>query len=143
MYSAATPIIIGLAVAWLIQYALAYWQMRRFYRRVGELRQLGTVSIGMEGSAWRRRQYAVLVVDPDKRIVHAEQFSGWTVAANLRPVQGLEGYTLEQLGDDAVELPISQNRKLVLAFRNAAQHILAAEERIRAKQQEAAAVSGT
>lgn len=130
--AAATTLIVGLAVAWFVQYVLSFWQMRRFYGRIAELRKLGTVSIGMEGSAWKRRQYAVLVVDREKRIVRAEQLSGWTVLAALRPIRGLEGRGLAELNDDSVELPISGQRKLLLACRNAAKHIYEAEERARA-----------
>lgn len=142
MNSVATLIMVGLAGAWLIQYGLSYWQMRRFYGRIAQLRKLGTVSIGMEGSAWKRRQYAVLVVDDDQRIVHVEQLSGWTVLANLKPVKGLEGCTLDELADDGAQLPIVLNRKLLLALRNAASHIKAAEEHAAAKRQEASAETG-
>ncbi len=138
----ATLIILGLAGAWLIQYGLSYWQMRRFYGRIAELRRLGTVSVGMAGSAWKRRQYAVLVVDRQGRIVRAEELSGWTVLANLKPVEGLEGCTLDELADDAVQLPIALNRKLLLALRNAASHIKAAEERAAARCEEAGAETG-
>ena len=121
MDTTATLIIVGLAVAWAIQYALAFWQMRRFYKRVAELRRDGKVSIGMAGSAWRRRQYAVLVVDASQRIVHVEQLSGWTILATLKPVRGLDGRPLSALYDDELELPVSH--KLLLALRNAATYI--------------------
>lgn len=137
MISTATALIVGLAIAWFIQYMLTLWQMRRFYGRISELRKLGAVSVGMQGSAWRLRQYAVLVVDKDKCITHVEELSGWTVLACLKPVEGLEGYTLDELCDDSVELPVSNNRKLLLALRNAAQHIQDADKRSKAQRQEA------
>lgn len=137
MDSTATLIIGGLVVMWLLQLGLSYWQMRRFYRRVAELRRRGTVSIGMHGSMWRGRQYAVLVADEQERIVHAEQLSGWTVLANLKPVAGVAGRTLEELFDDEAQWPVKP--KLRLALRNAAQHIRTAKERAAAKKAEAAA----
>jgi DNA-binding transcriptional regulator of glucitol operon len=121
-------VFIALALAWCLQLYLSFFQMRRFYGRVSELRRTynGVTSIGMEGSAWKRRQYAVIVVDKDKRILAVEQLSGWTILAKLQPVKGLEGLTFEDLFDEARNLPV--NRKLLLAMRDAAQHILKAEE---------------
>ena len=128
----ATLIVLSLAVAWFIQYCLAFFQLRRFYRRVSELRRTGIVSIGMEGSAWRRRVYAVLVIDKDHQIKHVEQLSGWTFLATLQPLPGLEGHPMSDLFDDSLALPV--NRKQLLALRNAAGYILDAEERKKEKQ---------
>jgi DNA-binding transcriptional regulator of glucitol operon len=129
--SAATLIILFLAGAWFIQYISAFFQLRRFYRRIAELRRQGKVWIGMEGSAWKGRQYAVLVVDKDKHIVHVEQLSGWTVLASLKPVYGLEGRPISDLMDDTIEFPVS--KKLLLALRNAVKHIQEAEKRAEVK----------
>lgn len=122
----ATTIILSLAAAWLIQYFMSYWQLRRFYRRIGQLRREGNlVSVGVSGSAWRLRQYAVLAVDPSTlRVVCAEQLSGWTVFATLKPIRGLEGWLVQDLIDDKAALPPSIGRKLADAVRNAAQHVL-------------------
>lgn len=129
-------IFIALAIAWFLQLYMSNHQMRKFYGRVSELRRThnGITSIGMEGSAWKRRQYAVLVVDKGKRILAIEQLSGWTVLAKLQPVQGLEGITFTELFDDTVALPV--HNKLLLAMRNAAQHILDAEKEEKEKLQE-------
>lgn len=139
MASTSALLIIGLAVAWLLQLGLSYWQMRRFYQRLAVLRREGRVSIGLAGSAWRRKQYGVLVVDAQERIVRAEQLSGWTIFATLQPVPGLEGLSLEDLDDDERMSAIVPNRKLLLALRNAAQFIRDAAERARARQAEAEA----
>lgn len=127
MYQSATTIILALAVAWFIQYALAFLQMRRYYKRIAELRRLGTVSTGKAGSSWRGRQYAVLVVDANHRIVHVEQLSGWTVFAALKPVKGLDGRPLSDLDNDELDLPISD--KLLLALRDAGSYIKDAQKR--------------
>jgi DNA-binding transcriptional regulator of glucitol operon len=117
----ATFIIIGLALAWGIQYVLAFFQMRRYYKRIAELRRLGKVATGVAGSSWRRRQYAVLVVDANDRIVHVEELSGWTVFAVLKPVKGLDGRPLSDLDDETLQLPVSE--KLLVALRNAASYL--------------------
>lgn len=117
----------GLALMWFVQLGLAYWQMRRFYKRINALRkQAKYVSIGLEGSAWRGRQYAVLAVNDTGHIVRAEQLSGWTVLAGLRPIEGLAGYNLHAVLDDEVTLPVKP--KLRAALKNAAQHILNAQK---------------
>lgn len=121
MNQTATLIIIGLALAWGIQYVLAFFQMKRYYKRIAELRKKGKVSTGVAGSSWRRRQYAVLVVDANYRIVHVEELSGWTVFAALKPVKGLDGRPLSDLEDETLELPVSG--KLLLALRNAASYL--------------------
>jgi DNA-binding transcriptional regulator of glucitol operon len=124
-------IIIVLVLAWVIQYLLSFWQLRRFYKRIHELRRYGSVWIGKEGSAWKGRQYAVLVVNKEKVITKVEQFSGWTVLATLKPVSGLEGRPICDLLDDSIELPVS--RKMRLALRNAVKYIQETEERAAAK----------
>lgn len=121
MDQTATLIILGLALAWGIQYALAFYQLRRYHRRVAALRRSGVVATGVAGSSWRRRQYAVLVVDANNRIVHVEELSGWTVFAALRPVKGLDGRPMSDLDDETLNLPVSD--KLLLALRNAASYI--------------------
>ncbi|MEW6504812.1 MAG: transcriptional regulator GutM [Chloroflexota bacterium] len=122
----ATMIILGLAGAWLLQLFLSYFQLRRFYGRVSQLRKTGNlVSIGVAGSAWKRRQYAILVVDPQTDVIRqCEQLSGWTVLASLKPLHGLEGMTLEDLLDEEKPLPKHINCKLALALRDAAKHIV-------------------
>jgi DNA-binding transcriptional regulator of glucitol operon len=122
----ATMIILGLAGAWLLQLFLSYFQLRRFYGRVSQLRKTGNlVSIGVSGSAWKRRQYAILVVDPQTDVIRqCEQLSGWTVLASLKPLHGLEGMTLQDLLDEEKPLPKHIKQKLALALRDAAKHIV-------------------
>lgn len=126
----ATFIVIGLALAWGIQYVFAFFQMRRYYGRIAELRRKGKVSTGVAGSSWRRRQYAVLVVDANDRIVHVEELSGWTVFAALKPVRGLDGRPLSDLDDESLKLPVSD--KLLLALRNAASYFKEAANKAQA-----------
>lgn len=123
MFSTTTVIVLMLAVMWALQYALSFWQMRRYYKRLAELRREGTVWVGMSGSAWRRRQYVALVVNQEQRIVRVEQLSGWTVMAALKPVAGLDGRPVSDLTDETLKLPVSN--KLLLALRDAVKHMQA------------------
>lgn len=135
-------VIIALVIGWSLQYVLSFWQMRRYYQELARLRKKGIVSIGMAGSAWRRRQYGVLVVDKQdhERIVCVEQLSGWTVMATLKPVPGFEGRSVSDLMDDRVSFPVSP--KLLLALRDAVKHLREASKRSEAKAQAEDAGSG-
>lgn len=125
-------IILALAVGWIVQYVFTYFQLKRFYHRLNNLKRLGTVSVGKEGTVWRKRVYAVLVVDENKQIKRVEQLSGWTTFASLSYLPGLEGYHLEDLFDDTLTFPGTQ--KQLLALQNAAKYILAEEQRKQEKQ---------
>lgn len=116
-----STLIIGFVIAWIIQFAMTFLQMRRFNKRLTELRRLGTTAVGMSGSMYKRRTYGVLVINKDEKILHAEQFSGWTVFASLKPVKELEGLTTKDIMDESMELPVS--KKTRNAFQNAVQQI--------------------
>jgi DNA-binding transcriptional regulator of glucitol operon len=118
------PIFLILGVLWLIQFGLAYRQMRHFYQRMITLRQSGLTAIGLAGNRYKGRAYAVLTIDEDDRIIYAEQFSGWTVFAQLKPMPQLIGMPLQELLNNEASLPIS--KKLRPAFGNAARDLQAA-----------------
>ena len=102
MDSGTVTVLVALVVAWAVQIALSSHQMRRYHRRSQQLRRLGThMATGVAGTMYRRKVYACLVVDAggDRRqVVAAEQLSGWTVAARLRPVPQLVGLDLDLVG---------------------------------------------
>ena len=120
-------ILLGLIVFWFAQYIGAYWQMRRFYRRMTELRKGGLTAVGLNGDRYKGRAYAVLTIDENDRIVHAEQFSGWTVFARLQPVPNMEGLNLDDVLTNDIRLPVS--KKLQTAFANAARDLREAREK--------------
>jgi DNA-binding transcriptional regulator of glucitol operon len=86
-----------IGVAWVLQLVLSLRQMRRFYRRVSELKRLGRTSIGVGGGTDRGRAYAVVVADPSGRVLTAEVMSGISVFARLRPLPELKGWNLPAL----------------------------------------------
>jgi len=126
---AKSPGILFLTLAGLriIQFGLAYWQMRRFYQRMSTLRKSGLTAVGLSGNRYKGRLYVVLTVDEDDRVIHAEQFSGWTVFAQLRPVPELTGLSLQELLTNESSLPVS--KKLRNAFGNAARDLQAARNK--------------
>lgn len=115
-----TFIIVILALAWVMQLALSSWQMKRYFQRLREMRREGTVSVGMAGSAWRRRIYAMLAVNARRQVVRAEVLEGWTVFAKPRPVPVLVGATIEQILDGEVA---GLSSKQLAAFQQAAQFV--------------------
>ncbi|MBL8045216.1 MAG: hypothetical protein JNL09_01675 [Anaerolineales bacterium] len=135
----ATFVVLALALAWLVQLGLSYWQMKRFYGRISQLRKSGKLAIGLEGGLYKGRQYGVLVVDEQENVVRAEQLSGLTIFSQLKSVSPLVGLKMNRLFEDekalAEELKIS--KKQVLAFRNAAQYLRDAEARAEKKNRQA------
>jgi len=77
----------------------------------------------MDGSVYRRRVYVVLVADDDDKVIHAEQLSGWTVFAHLRPTEPIIGRSLSEIVNGQIE---SVSPKIERAFQQAAADILTA-----------------
>ncbi len=117
-----STIIIAFVIAWIIQFAMTYLQMQRFNKRLKELRKGGKITAtGMSGSMYKRRAYGILVIDENEKVLHAEQFSGYTIFASLKPVKELEGLTIHDVMDESIVLPIS--KKIRNAFQNAVAEI--------------------
>lgn len=111
-----------LGFVWLLQLMLSLLQTRRFYRRFSELRQGSYASaIGMAGTTWKRKEYAILVVDSDHRVMRAQRLGGITVFATPKPLPALEGVALDRFsGAEAVD---GVSAKTWAALQNAAQYI--------------------
>ena len=118
----ASTIVVSLIVMWILQFALTYWQMKRFVGRLKELRKDGMTAVGMSGGRYQGRAYGVITVDAEHRILHAEKFGGWTVFSRLRQVPELVGMTLDEVLDESRQLPVS--KKLQAAFRRAATDLI-------------------
>lgn len=127
MSTTATIIVLGLGFMWLLQFVLTFWQLRRYNQRLSELRKLGTVWVGLNGTAWKGRVYALVVVNKQNHIVCVEKFAGKTIFAVPKPVPGFEGRPISDLTDDSIELPVSE--KMLQALRNAVQHMQDHEKR--------------
>lgn len=118
----AAGFIVLLAVAWTSQLILSFFQAKRFYSRLSQLRRQGKrTSIGLAGSNWRTKAYGVLVVDEKNQIVCAEKLTGWTVFAGLQPVKPLIGLPLEALSGERIQ---GISKKSWLAFQKAAEQLV-------------------
>lgn len=118
-------VIIALALGLAFQLLLTGWQTKSFYARLKEIRKDGLTSVGMEGGIWSGRTYAVLVVDDERKVLHAEKMSGMTIFSKLKPVPVLEGLAAVDILDETRTFPI--NKKLLKAFRNAAKEFFKEE----------------
>ncbi len=119
-------VIIALAIGLALQLFFTGWQTKRFYSRLKVIRRDGLTSIGMEGGIWSGRRFAVLVVDDQLNILHAEKMSGMTIFSILRPVPELVGFNVEDLLDETRNF--STNNRIMKAFRNAAKELLKQED---------------
>lgn len=111
-------IFLVIAVLWVAQFALAWWQLRRFHSRIAQLRTVGRTAVGLKGNRFSGRTYGVLAVDDDGIIQSAEAFDGWTVFSQLRPVAGLKGQPIQVLR--VVEAPPGMRRARWEALQHAA-----------------------
>ena len=123
----AVWLVVVLAGVWALQLVLSLFQSKRFHRKVFQLRKQGDkASVGMAGSNWKRKVYAVLVVDQERQTVHAYKLAGFTVFADLEPVQELIKLPLERFEQD--EPPAGVSRKVWTAFQHAAGFVRSADE---------------
>lgn len=133
-------LILLVVLAWIGQLALSLLQTRRFYRRVAQLRRGSYASaVGLAGSNWKRKVYALLVVDQALTITSAQRLSGFTVFASLRPVAALEGLPLSRIEEDTPVAGIS--KKQWSAFQNAAGYIRSHQDSHESGEDEAGAVA--
>lgn len=92
-------IVAALAGLWGIQVFLSTLQMRRFHKRSQQLRRQGAhMAVGVAGNMYKRKVYVVVVVDTAGRVTAAEQLSGFTILASLRPIPGMEGRDVWEIG---------------------------------------------
>jgi DNA-binding transcriptional regulator of glucitol operon len=138
--SSAIVLFILLGLMWLLQLYLTYRQTQRFYGRVRKLRKLGMLAVGVAGGMYRGRVYAVMVVNPETRIItHAEKMSGWTVFAGLKQIKGGTGHLLDDFLDGKVHIAVGQ--KALEALKNAGNDIRRALDQQAAAEQDSAEAS--
>jgi len=132
-------LVLALAAVWALQLVLSLYQSKRFHRKVFELRKQGDkASVGMTGTNWKRKVYAVVVVDENRETIHAYKLDGFTVFANLEPVPELVGIPLSRFEQDQ---PVSGvTRKVWTAFQNAAGYIRDADEQAAKPESDSAVV---
>lgn len=115
-------VLILLGLAWLSQFFFSWLQIRRFYKRLREIRRsVPLTAVGVSGNTWTRKIYAVVAVDNKGIIRHAEHISGFSVFANLRQVQAVIGKPMDILWEEEPYAGVKP--KLWDAMLNAAEYI--------------------
>lgn len=123
-------IFIGIAVVYGLQLFLTAWQAKRFYKRLRELRKDGLAVIGNGGGKWAGRAFAVLIINPDEKIVHAEVMSGMTVFEKLKPVPALINQSVREISEISIA---GLKKKENEAFQSAAQEYLKKAETLKSE----------
>ncbi|MBB6451112.1 DNA-binding transcriptional regulator of glucitol operon [Geomicrobium halophilum] len=116
-----TLIFIGLAlgIAFLIQSALGFWQIKNFNQRYAVMRSEGKVAIGRSRGLFRSGVVLLLSVDNSAKIIRAEKMQGLTIFARFKPVYHLENQYLLKTEED-VERKLDRFSKKAL---NDARHV--------------------
>lgn len=92
-------IVVALFVVWSIQIFLSNQQMSRFNKRTMKLRRQGSqMAIGLAGNMYRRKVYVAVVIDDGGKVVAAEALSGFTVLAKAKPIVGMKGLDVWEIG---------------------------------------------
>ena len=92
-------IVVALFLVWSVQIFLSNQQMNRFNKRTMQLRRQGSLmAIGVAGNMYRRKVYVAVVIDDDGKVVAAESLSGFTVLATAKPIPGVQGLDLWEIG---------------------------------------------
>lgn len=95
-------IVVALFLVWSVQIFLSNQQMNRFNKRTMQLRRQGSLmAIGVAGNMYKRKVYVAVVIDDDGKVVAAESLSGFTVLATAKPIQGIQGLDLWEIGRGA------------------------------------------
>jgi DNA-binding transcriptional regulator of glucitol operon len=102
--------------------------MQRFHKTSQQWRREGSqMAIGVSGTTYRRKIYAVVVVDDDWKVVKAGALSGWTIASTVDEVDELVGMDLDDIGRG--DPPEGVNPKAWAALDHAASFIRTKRDR--------------
>jgi DNA-binding transcriptional regulator of glucitol operon len=102
------PILIALGLAYLLQTALAFSQMRSFTAAYRILRRQGLVAIGTKKGLFRSGAIVMHCVDDAGDIIDSKKISGVTVFAKFQTLPGFVGKNIRSISaDDCRHMPRS------------------------------------
>ena len=116
-------LIVALAISYLAQVGLSFYQMKDFALTYGALRRRGKVAIGKRKAALSAGSIALFLLADDGTIVEARAMSGLTVLARFKPLEGYAGAHIRGVAEAPNRLP----RGLRLAVLNARDNWLAVQ----------------
>ena len=92
-------LIVALAISYLAQVGLSFFQMKDFATSYGSLRRRGKVAIGKRKGALSAGSIALFLIDGDGIVTEARAMSGLTVLARFKPLAGFDGMHVGELAD--------------------------------------------
>jgi glucitol operon activator protein len=112
-------LLLAVVGGWVVQLWFTYRQSTAFMADVRQLRQHGTVSIGIGGKRYRGGRAYVAMAVQDGVVTKALTLYGWTTFARAKDLPALAGWKVNQIkGDREIPGLSSQQR---LAARQAAE----------------------
>ena len=85
------PFVIMIGIAFLLQGALSFLQMRHFTNAFLELRRKGKVACGRKSGGFRAGAIVMFGIDDDGIIREARKLEGTTAFAKVKTMEGFEG----------------------------------------------------
>ncbi|WP_232696648.1 transcriptional regulator GutM [Brevibacillus daliensis] len=95
-------IIVIVALAWLIQGFLGFYQVKNFNHHYMLLRRNGRVAIGRQRGWFRSGTVVMLALDSGNKITKALRMQGVTVFSRMRPLDGLVGLNLSKIKEEDI-----------------------------------------
>lgn len=92
-------LIVALAISYLAQVGLSFFQMKDFATNYGSLRRRGKVAIGKRKGAVSAGSIALFLIDGDGLVIEARAMSGLTVLARFKSLAGFDGIHIGQIAD--------------------------------------------
>ncbi|HHX24649.1 MAG: transcriptional regulator GutM [Tepidanaerobacteraceae bacterium] len=86
-----------LAVAWILQGVLTYFQIKNFQAKLAEFRKYSRLGVGTVKGRFSKGTIVILGVDDKDTIVDAQIMSGITVFARLRPFCKLKSKKIREI----------------------------------------------
>ncbi|WP_054712054.1 transcriptional regulator GutM [Bacillus sp. JCM 19041] len=105
--------VICLAVGFLLQSVLGFWQIKNFNERYREMREEGQVAIGRSKGIVRTGVILMLLMDRKGNIIRAERMQGMTIFARFKEVPTLAQQPLFYI-DQPVEAHLDRFTKKAL-----------------------------
>ncbi|MBT2572929.1 transcriptional regulator GutM [Bacillus sp. ISL-51] len=112
-----------IALAWLLQSAFGFLQIRHFNQEYAKLRKLGRVVIGKRTARVQAGTVVMFAIDGKNRITAAKKMQGLTVFSRIRQLEGFNGKYFPALTEEDIS---TADRLTQIAIRDAlnSYHIL-------------------
>lgn len=107
-------LIIGLGIAYVIQFLLTMLQIKNFNKNFAVLRKMGRVAIGKKKGGLKAGSIAMFAIDDDGIILRGLYLSGVTVLARFREIKDFNGIDIASIKEEHVTKYPKQVQKAIL-----------------------------